>query len=108
MLRLLLNIIRIKSHEKNKTGVTDFFNAPHALPRDGGIDYKVEYQFSVLFLAKTCEIDVPNEIILGNASGVSDRSVKLKRIRWQRIFSIGLRNCTTTDKKNGGGLFSIR
>ncbi|MCG9536968.1 type 1 fimbrial protein, partial [Providencia huaxiensis] len=51
----------------------------------------------MIFLAKTCEIDVPNEIILGNASGVTTVS-EIKNDTVSKSFPIGLRNCTSTDQ----------
>ncbi|ENU1229001.1 MULTISPECIES: fimbrial protein [Providencia] len=60
-------------------------------------DYSVHYEFSVLFLAKTCEIDVPNEIILGNSSGVTTVN-EIKNDTVSKNFPIGLRNCTSTDQ----------
>ncbi|ENR5393880.1 TPA: type 1 fimbrial protein [Providencia rettgeri] len=60
-------------------------------------NYQIQYEFSVLFLAKTCEIDVPNEIILGNSSGVTTIS-EIKNDTVSKNFSIGLKNCTSTDQ----------
>ncbi|EMJ7522544.1 type 1 fimbrial protein [Providencia rettgeri] len=84
--------------KKIKQGLLTFLMLLMHYPVMAADDYKVEYQFSVLFLAKTCEIDVPNEIIFGNASGVTTVS-EIKKDTVAKNFSIGLRNCTTTDQK---------
>lgn len=57
----------------------------------------VRYDFSVLFLSKTCEIDVPNEIIFGNQSGITTTS-DIKSDNVVKQFPIGLKNCTTADQ----------
>lgn len=54
----------------------------------------VRYDFSVLFLSKTCEIDVQNEIIFGNQSGITTTS-DIKSDNVVKQFPIGLKNCTT-------------
>ncbi|MFD1090431.1 fimbrial protein [Providencia vermicola] len=57
----------------------------------------VRYNFSVLFLSKTCEIDVPSEIIFGNQSGITTAS-DIKSDNVTKQFPIGLKNCSTSDQ----------
>lgn len=57
----------------------------------------VRYDFSVLFLSKTCEIDVPSEIIFGNQSGITTTN-DIKNDNVTKQFTIGLKNCTTSDQ----------
>lgn len=83
--------------KKIKQLLLTFFMIFMYYPAMAADDYKVQYEFSVLFLAKTCEIDVPNEIILGNASGVTTVS-EIKNDSVSKNFSIGLKNCTSTDQ----------
>ncbi|EMT6577223.1 MULTISPECIES: fimbrial protein [Providencia] len=83
--------------EKIKQVLLTFLIMLMYYPAMAADDYKIQYEFSVLFLAKTCEIDVPNEIILGNASGVTTVN-EIKNDTISKNFSIGLRNCTSTDQ----------
>ncbi|MEY0575888.1 fimbrial protein [Providencia manganoxydans] len=55
-------------------------------------DYMVRYEFSVLFLAKTCDIDVPSEILLGNQSGITTVT-EIKNDSVSKNLTIGLKNC---------------
>lgn len=55
-------------------------------------DYMVRYEFSVLFLAKTCDIDVPSEILLGNQAGITTVT-EIKNDSVTKSFTIGLKNC---------------
>ncbi|WP_369310210.1 fimbrial protein [Providencia rettgeri] len=55
-------------------------------------NYTVRYEFSVLFLAKTCDIDVPSEILLGNQAGITTVT-EIKNDNVAKNFTIGLKNC---------------
>ncbi len=62
-------------------------------------DYTVRYELSVLFLAKTCEIDVPNEILLGNQAGITTVS-EIKNDNVTKSFTIGLKNCSSQNQNS--------
>ncbi|EKT60854.1 fimbrial protein [Providencia sneebia] len=57
-------------------------------------DSSVRYEFSVLFLAKTCDIDVPSEILLGNQLGITTAN-EIKNDSVVADVLIRLKNCST-------------
>lgn len=62
-------------------------------------DYTVRYEFSVLFLAKTCDIDVPAEILLGNQAGITTVT-EIKNGSVTKSFPIALKNCNNSSQSS--------
>lgn len=72
-----------------------FISSP-AIPKD---NFSVRYEFSVLFLAKTCDIDVPKQVILGNQAGYTTvNDIKNDKVSTDII--IKLQNCSAEYQKS--------